>query len=80
MKMISYKNDIIASCLLDILTSGKNSTQIRDQVLAILSRYNTDSLNANTEIVQPGYTRTIRQCLNIDNQGKMNAVQNVTDF
>ena len=79
-KMISYKNDIIASCLLDILTSGKNSTQIRDQVLAILSRYNTDSLNANTEIVQPGYTRTIRQCLNIDNQGKMNAVQNVTDF
>ncbi|MDO4341876.1 MAG: DUF87 domain-containing protein [bacterium] len=79
-KMISYKNDIIASCLLDILTSGKNSTQIRDQVLAILSRYNTDTLNANTEIVQPGYTRTIRQCLNIDNQGKMNAVQNVTDF
>lgn len=79
-KMISYKNDIIASCLLDILTSGKNSTQIRDQVLAILSRYNTDTLNANTEIVQPGYTRTIRQCLNIDNQGKMSAVQNVTDF
>ena len=79
-KMISYKNDIIASCLLDILSSGRNSTQIRDQVLAILSRYNTEALNADTEIYQPGYSRTIRQCLNIDNQGKMNAVQSVVDF
>ena len=79
-KMISYKNDIIASCLLDILSSGRNSTQIRDQVLAILSRYNTEVLNADTEIYQPGYSRTIRQCLNIDNQGKMNAVQSVVDF
>ena len=79
-KMISYKNDIIASCLLDFLSSGRNSTQIRDQVLAILSRYNTEALNADTEIYQPGYSRTIRQCLNIDNQGKMNAVQSVVDF
>ena len=39
-----YKNDIIASCLLDILTSGRTSTQIRDQVIAVLSRYNTPTL------------------------------------
>ncbi len=75
-----YKNDIIASCLLDILTSGRTSTQIRDQVIAVLSRYNTPTLNLETEIVQPGYTRTIRQCLNIDQQGKMNSVQYVVDL
>ena len=75
-----FKNDIIASCLLDILTSGRTSTQIRDQVIAVLSRYNTDTLNLDTEISQPGYTRTIRQCLNIDQQGKMNSVQFVVDL
>lgn len=75
-----YKNDIIASCLLDILTSGRTSTQIRDQIIAVLSRYNTETLNLDTEIAQPGYTRTIRQCLNIDNTGKMNSVQYVVDL
>jgi len=75
-----YKNDIIASTILDVLTSGKTSTQVRDQVIAILTRYNTDTLNLDTEIVQPGYTRTIRQCLNIDNQGKMNSLQYVIDL
>ena len=78
--MQTYKNDIIASSLLDILSSGRNSTQIRDQIMAVLTRYNTESLNLETPIVQPGYTRTIRQCLNIDAQGKMNAVQYVVDY
>ena len=76
----AYKNDIIASSLLDILSSGRNSTQIRDQIVAVLSKYNTPGLNLDTQIVQPGYTRTIRQCLNIDQQGKMNSVQFVVDF
>ena len=75
-----FKDDIIASCLLDILTSGRTSTQIRDQIIAVLTRYNTETLNLDTEIVQPGYTRTIKQCLNIDNTGKMNSVQFVVDL
>lgn len=75
-----YKNDIIANCLLDILTSGRTSTQIRDQIIAVLTRYNTDTLNLDTEIAQPGYSRTIKQCLNIDNTGKMNSVQYVVDL
>jgi DNA helicase HerA-like ATPase len=78
--MQAYKNDIIAQSLLDILSSGRNSTQIRDQIMAVLTRYNTETLSLDAQIVQPGYTRTIRQCLNIDNQGKLNAVQFVVDF
>jgi len=79
-RSLEYKNDIIAKCLLDILSSGKNSTQIRDQIISILMKYNTPELNLDSEIVQPGYTRTIRQCLNIDAQGKINAIQFVVDF
>ncbi len=78
--MQEYKNDIIASSLLDILSSGRTSVQIRDQIVAVLSHYNTPTLNLDTQIVQPGYSRTIKQCLNIDQQGKMNSVQFVVDF
>ncbi len=79
-QMKEYKNDIIASCLLDILTSGKSSSQIRDQIIAVLSHYNTETLNLDAIIHQPGYDRTFRQCLLIDDQGKMNAIYEVMQF
>ena len=79
-KMKEYKNDIIANCLLDILTSGKSSSQIRDQIIAVLSHYNSETLNLDAIIHQPGYDRTFRQCLLIDDQGKMNAIYEVVQF
>ena len=78
--MKEYKNDIIANCLLDILTSGKSSSHIRDQIIAVLSHYNTETLNLDAIIHQPGYDRTFRQCLLIDDQGKMNAIFEVVKF
>ena len=75
-----YKNDIIANCLLDILTSGRSSSHIRDQIIAVLSHYNTETLNLDAIIHQPGYDRTLRQCLLIDEQGKMNAIFEVVKF
>ncbi len=77
---LEYKNHIIATSLLEVLSSGKESSQIRDQTLSILNKYNTPMLNENSEIKEPGYTRTLRQCLNIDNQGKINAISQVIDF
>ena len=79
-KVIEYKNDIIAKCLLDILTSGKSASQIRDQIIAVLTSYNTESLNLESIIRQPGYDRTLKQCLLIDEHGKLNAVSLVTEF
>lgn len=75
-----YKNDIIAKCFLDILSSGKSAQQIRDQSLAFLSKYNTEEINLETLIKQPGYNRTIRQCLNIDPQGKMVAMELLVEY
>ena len=77
---LDYKNNIIANSLLDVLASGKSAAQIRDQFLSILAKYNTPTLNVSSEIREPGYTRTLKQCLNIDNQGKINALTLVTDF
>ena len=77
--MLNYKNNIIASAVLEILSSGRNINQMREQIIAILSRFNTKDINLETQIIQPGYIRTIRQCISIDNQGKMNAVQYVIE-
>lgn len=74
-----YKNAIIAKALFDILVSGRTPMQIRDQVVAILSNYNTPDLSLESKIKQPGYVRTLRQCLNIDDTGKMNNIQLVIE-
>lgn len=79
-KSVDYKNDIIAKTVLDILSSGKNSTQIRDQVISILTTYHTEAINLDSKIRQPGYERTLRQCLNIDDQGKINALALIINF
>ena len=74
------KNDIIARALLDILKSGLDSIKIRDQITAILTTYNTELLNLNSEIIEPGYVRTLKQCIYIDNTGKMQEMELVVNF
>ena len=75
-----YKSNIIAKSLLDILSSGKQASQIRDQIIAVLTSYNTDQISLDTIISQPGYNRTLKQCLNIDNQGKIAALPLVVEL
>ncbi len=78
--IIEHKNSIIAKAILDILSSGKTPTQIRDQIIAVLTAFNTKDINLNSQIVQPGYIRTLRQCLSIDSTGKINTMQLVVEF
>lgn len=79
-EIIQLKNDIIARALIDIVRSGKESTIIRDQLVAVLSTYFTKDLNLNSEIHQPGYVRTFKQCLQIDAMGKMADIEIVVIF
>lgn len=78
--VIKHKNDIVARALLDILTSGKNPAQIRDQIFSVLSYYNTSELNLDTQIFQPGYTRPLKQCLLIDSTGKIRDMELLMTF
>lgn len=75
-----YKNDIISKAILEVLYSGGAASQIHDQIFAILTSFNTEDLNLETPIVQPGYTRSLRQCLIIDKEGKIGEMQLVTEF
>ncbi len=78
--VIKYKNDIIARALEDILLSGNDSTKIRDQVTAVLTKFNTKELNLESQIAQPGYVRSLKQCLYIDKTGKMQEMELVVNF
>ena len=79
-QVVDNKNDIIARALLDILMSGKDSSKIRDQVVAVLTNFNTPSLNLNSVISQPGYNRTLKQCIYVDATGKIQDIDVVIDF
>lgn len=75
-----HKNDILARAILDILLSGGDSGKVRDQVTAILTNFHTEQLNLETQIVEPGYVRTLKQCLFIDQTGKMQEMEKVVDL
>ncbi len=78
--VLKHKNDIISRALLDILSSGRPAAQIRDQLVSTLSTYNTRELNLETPIYQPGYTRPLKQCLFIDNTGKIRDMETISTF
>ena len=78
--VLKHKNDIVARAVLDILSSGRAPGQIRDQVVSILSYYNSSELNLDTLVFQPGYTRPIKQCLAIDATGKIRDMELLMTF
>ena len=78
--VITYKNDIIARSLIELLYSGGTPSQIRDQVFAVLTSFNTKDLNLDSKVVVPGWTRPLRQCLIIDKDGKLPEMQLIGDF
>ena len=79
-KSAEYKNNILASSILEILLSGKKASQIRDQILSILNKFGTNEINESSEIKELGYSRTLKQCLNLDGDGKINDISKVIDF
>ena len=79
-EVLRRKNDIIARAIQDIILSGDESTKIRDQVIGVLTKFNTETLNLESQIVQPGYTRTFKQCLFVDKSGKMQEMELVVEF
>lgn len=75
-----YQENILARTLIDILTSNKPLGQMKDQVLSILNAFNTASINIDTMIHEQGYDRTIKQCLEVDEENKVNSINLLVQF
>lgn len=79
-EVISQKNDIIARCLLDVLFSGKAPSLIRNKFVSILTKFNTSNLNLDIKLEKGGWTRTIRQCLFVEQGGEFADVELVIEY
>ena len=79
-EIITYKNDIVARALNELLYSGGTPSQIRDQIFAVLTQFSTKDLNLDSKVVVPGWTRPLRQCLIIDKDGKLPEMQLIGEF
>ena len=79
-EVIGQKNDIIARCLLDVLFSGKVPSQIRNKVVSILTKFNTSNLNLEIKLEKGGWTRTIRQCLFVEQGGQFADIELVIEY
>lgn len=79
-KLLEQKNDIIARCLLDIIFSGKNVSEVRNKVVSITSKFNTKDINLEINLTKGGWTRSIRQCIFIEPDNKFADIELVINY
>lgn len=91
LKLVSYfsredsdilvkKNDIIARSLLDVIFSGTNNNDVRNKITNILTKFKTDDINLEISLTKGGWTRTIRQCIYVDENGKFADMELVINY
>lgn len=78
--VIKQKDDIIARSLLDIIFSGKNPSEIRNKIITILSKFNTEDINLDVSLTKGGWTRSVRQCIFIDEGNKFADIELVISY
>ena len=78
--VIKQKNDIIARSLLDIIFSGKSPSYIRNKLVSVLTKFYTSDINLDVNLTKGGWTRTLRQCIFIEESGKFADVEIVIRF
>lgn len=78
--VIKQKNDIIARALLDIIFNGGAPAEIRNKVVSVLTKFNTSTLKLDTLLTQPGWSRTLKQCLYVEKNGKFADVEIVISY
>jgi len=79
-EVINQKNDIIARCILDVIFSGKGASMIRNKIVSILTKFHTANLNLEVKLEKGGWTRTIRQCLFVEQGGEFADVELVISY
>ncbi|MBQ2872577.1 MAG: ATP-binding protein [Bacilli bacterium] len=78
--VLKHKNDIIARCLLDIIFSSNSVNEIRNTITTVLTKFNTDEINLEVNLTKGGWTRTLRQCIYVGNDGKFADIEVVIDY
>ena len=78
--VIVQKNDIIARCLLDVIFSTGNNSEVRNVMVNVLTKFYTKDINLDILLTKGGWSRTIRQCLFIEDNGKFADIEVVISY
>ena len=78
--VLRQKNDIIARSLLDVIFSGKSPSEIRNKLVSIMTKFNTPDINLNISLTKGGWTRTLRQCLFVEEGNKFADIEVVITY
>lgn len=77
---IEFKNHILAKAVLNIMYTNQTTTRIRDQIFEILNETNTPEISLSTEVPGIGFTRTFRNCFDIDSEGRFAEHKIISDY
>ena len=78
--VIVQKNDIIARCLLDVIFSTGNNSEVRNVIVNVLTKFYTKDINLDISLTKGGWSRTIRQCIFIEETGKFADIELVISY
>ena len=79
-EVLEQKNDILARSILDIIFSGKNPSEIRNKLTSVLTKFQTKDINLDISLTKGGWSRTVRQCLYIEETGKFADIELVIQY
>jgi len=79
-KVLEQKNDIVARCLLDIIFSSSNNSEVRNRIVTVLTKFGTSDINLEVSLTKGGWTRTLRQCVFVDGDGKFADIEVVISY
>ena len=78
--VINQKNDIIARCLLDVIFSSSNNSEVRNTIVTVLTKFYTKDINLDVVLTKGGWSRTIRQCIFVEQTGKFADIEVVISY
>ncbi len=77
---IDFKNHILAKAVLNIMYTSQTASKIRDQIFEILNETNTPEMSLLTEVPGIGFTRSFRNCFDIDSEGRFAEHKIISDY
>lgn len=79
-RVMEQKNDIIARCLLDIIFSSSNHSEVRNRIVTVLTKFGTNDINLDVNLTKGGWTRSIRQCIFVEDNGNFADIEVVIHY
>ena len=59
---------------------GSNHSEVRNKIVTVLTKFNTSDINLEISLTKGGWTRTSRQCIFVEDNGKFADIEIVISY